>query len=422
MSIKERLLAEVRERETEWLELVEELIRFETPSPPARNTEEIQNYVAGQLRAAGCSIDEWELYPGDKVVVGTKRGTRSESARRLILNGHVDVAQVEEDEPWVRPPFDPVTEDGYVYGRGASDMKGGVAGMLFAMKLLQEHGIELPGDVYVQSVTGEEVGEAGTKSCCERGYEADFALVTDSSDLQIQGQGGVVTGWVTVKSKETFHDAQRRQMIHAGGGVHGASAVEKMAKVVQSLQELEQHWSVMKSYPGFPHGTTTINPAVIEGGRHAAFIADECHLWITVHYYPNEHHDEVVREIEDYLNALAAADPWLRDNPLQFKWGGESMIEDRGEVFPPLAIDEEWPGVQVLERAHAAVHGESAVKSMSQTVTDGGWFSDAGIPSVIYGPGNLENAHAVNERVSVDQLRRYIETLVCFLLDWGEVE
>lgn len=83
---------------------------------------------------------------------------------------------------------------------------------------------------------------------------------------------------------QTFHDATRRQMIHAGGRLFGASAIEKMMKVVQSLQELERHWAVMKTYEGYPYGTTTINPAVIEGGRHAAFIADECRLWITVHF------------------------------------------------------------------------------------------------------------------------------------------
>ena len=89
----------------------------------------------------------------------------------------------------------------------------------------------------------------------------------------------------------------------------------------------------MKSYPGFPLGTNTINPAVIEGGRHAAFIADECRLWITVHFYPNETYEGVAKEIEEHILALAAADPWLKENPPVFEWGGTSMIEDRGRSF-----------------------------------------------------------------------------------------
>lgn len=139
------------------------------------------------------------------------------------------------------------------------------------------------------------MGEAGTLQCCKRGYDADFAVVVDTSDLHMQGQGGVITGWITVKSPQTFHDATRRQMIHAGGRLFGASAIEKMMKIVQSLQELERHWAVMKTYEGYPFGTTTINPAVIEGGRHAAFIADECRLWITVHFYPNETHEQIIK-------------------------------------------------------------------------------------------------------------------------------
>lgn len=99
--------------------------------------------------------------------------------------------------------------------------------------------------------------------------KADFAIVVDTSDLQVQGQGGVITGWITIKSEGTHHDALRRNMVHAGGGLHGASAIEKMMKIIEGLQELERHWAVTKSYPGCPPGSNTINPAVIEGGRHA---------------------------------------------------------------------------------------------------------------------------------------------------------
>ena len=102
----------------------------------------------------------------------------------------------------------------------------GLAGALFAIQLLQEAGIELPGDLIFQSVIGEEVGEAGTLQCCKRGYDADFAVVVDTSDLHMQGQGR--NYWMDYCEKpQTFHDATRRQMIHAGGRLFGASAIEK---------------------------------------------------------------------------------------------------------------------------------------------------------------------------------------------------
>ncbi len=104
----------------------------------------------------------------------------------------------------------------------------------------------------------------------------------------------------------------------------------------------------MKTYEGHPSGSTTVNPAVIEGGLHAAFIADECRLWITVHFYPNETHEQIIKEIEQYIGKVAAADLWLRENPPHFKWGGEAMIVDRGDIFPCLELDSEHAAVKTL--------------------------------------------------------------------------
>jgi acetylornithine deacetylase len=414
----DQLIGEVDKRQGELIQLLNKLIGYKTPAPPARNTEEAQQFIASFLKGKGFVIDKWDVYPGDPNVVGVLNGTYSSQFKSLIINGHVDVAEVNEDEDWLSDPFVPTVQDGSVIGRGAADMKGGLAGALFAIQLLHEHGIRLPGDLTFQSVIGEEVGEAGTLECCKRGYKADFALVADTSDLHIQGQGGVITGWITVKSKNTFHDATRKDMIHAGGKLFGASAIEKMMKIIQALQELERNWAVMKSYPGYPPGTNTINPAVIEGGRHAAFIADECRLWITVHFYPNETHEQVAKEIEEHIHLAAQGDIWLRENPPIFEWGGSSMIEDRGEIFPSLEVDDSHPAVHVLMNVHERIIKEKAVVDVSPTVTDGGWFGDAGIPAAIYGPGSLRHAHAVNEQVSIEQLIQYTKVILSFIYKW----
>ncbi|MEK3719743.1 acetylornithine deacetylase [Paenibacillus sp. FSL H8-0034] len=418
----EALLRQVDQRQVELIELVERLIRFQTPAPPARNTEEAQQFVAAFLQDKGFVIDKWDVYPGDPNVVGVLKGSESDTYKSLIINGHMDVAEVSPDEAWETTPFTPIVRDGAIIGRGAADMKAGLAGALFATQLLHEAGIRLPGDLTFQSVIGEEVGEAGTLECCKRGYSADFAIVVDTSDLHIQGQGGVITGWITVKSKQTFHDATRRSMIHAGGKLFGASAIEKMVKLVQGLQDLERHWSVIKSYPDCPPGASTINPAVIEGGRHAAFIADECRLWITVHFYPNETHEQVAQEIEEHIRLVAAGDVWLRDNPPEFTWGGSSMIEDRGEIFPSLEVDPQHAAVRALMGAHERILNSRPVVDVSPTVTDGGWFGDAGIPAAIYGPGDLGNAHAVNEQVSIQQVVDFTKVMLQFIYEWGHTK
>ncbi|MED3646280.1 acetylornithine deacetylase [Halalkalibacterium halodurans] len=418
LSVIEELLAHVDKNKEELLALVQTLVAYPTPSPPARNTADAQQYIRTYCEKLGCNVDMWDVYPNDPNVVAILKGTYSESYRSLILNGHIDVAAVDESEEWKTPPFEATVNQGVIRGRGVADMKGGLAACLFAMKTLHAFNIQLPGDLIFQSVVGEEVGEAGTKSCCERGYTADLAIVSDTSHCEIQGQGGVITGWITVKSPVTFHDGTRRNLIHAGGGEFGASAIEKMMKLIQGLQELERHWAVTKSSPGFPPGMNTINPAFIEGGRHPAFIADECKLWITIHYYPHESYEEIVREVEEHLLHVAKADPWMREHPPSFSWGGTSMIEDKGEIFPAFQIDEQSDAVQLLKKIHYHLTGEEVKTSMSQTVTDGGWLAEAGIPTLLFGPGKLEDAHSVNEELEIAELVQYTKTLLTFIYEW----
>ncbi|KDE94930.1 acetylornithine deacetylase [Staphylococcus sp. TE8] len=400
-------------------EILNMLVEFNTESPPGRNTDPLQNEIELLLRDLGFSIQREHLYDNDSIIVATLKGEDPE-APKLILNGHVDVASVDDDQYWQYPPFKLTEVDGWLYGRGVSDMKGGMSSLFYVLERLKHEGRPPKGDIIVQSVVGEEVGEAGTKRACEIGPRGDLALVLDTSENQALGQGGVITGWITVKSKNTIHDGARSQMIHAGGGLFGASAIEKMTKVIQALNELESHWAVMKKSPGMPPGANTINPAVIEGGRHPAFIADECRLWITVHYLPNERYEDVVEEIEDYLNRVAEADIWMRENPLEFEWGGASMIEDKGEIFPSFTVPIEHPGFKQLEDAHQHVHGSALRHGMSTTVTDGGWIAHFDIPTILYGPGSLEEAHSVDEKVEKRELEQYSEVLYEFLKHWYE--
>ena len=407
----------VRSHENDLCALTERLVAFPTPCPPGRNTEAIQGFLAELLRGWGAEVQTLPLYPGDLEVVARVPGRSG--GRSLLINGHVDVAATEPGEAWSHPPFAPVRRDGRIYGRGTSDMKGGIAAALTAVQAVLEHGGP-GGDIILHLVTGEEMGEGGTLLALEHTPPAEFALVPEptAGDVSL-GQGGVVTGWITIQSPQTYHDAARRRMIHAGGGLDAASAIEKMTKVLIALQELERHWAVVKSHPGFPPGTTTLNPSVIEGGRHPAFVADRCALWVTVHFYPGETAREVTAEIERTILAAAAADPWLHRNPPSFRWGGRSMIEDRGETFPAFETDPRHPGVDVLERAHRDVHGSSPNRRMSGGVCDAGWLAAHGIPSVIYGPGGREQAHTVNESVSAADLVACARVYARVIDTWG---
>ncbi len=414
-STLDRFLAD---HEEDLYALTERLVAFETPCPPGRNTEAIQRFLAGMLKEWGAEVQMLPQYPGDVEVVARLPGRGT--GRSLLINGHVDVAATAPGEAWSHPPFAPVRRNGRIYGRGATDMKGGIAAALTALRAVLETSGRPRGEVLIHLVTGEEMGEGGTLLALAHTPPVEFALVPEPSGGELSlGQGGVVTGWIVIQSPQTYHDAVRRRMIHAGGGLEGASAIEKMTKVLGALQELKRHWAVMKSHPGFPPGTTTLNPAAIEGGRHPAFVADRCALWVTVHFYPGETAEGVTGEIERTVLAVAA-DPWLRNHPPTFRWGGRSMIEDRGEIFPAFATDPEHPGVGVLEQAHREVYGAAPRKRMSTGVCDAGWLAARGIPSVVYGPGGWEQAHAIDEYVTTADLLACARVYARVIGAWGE--
>mgnify|MGYP001032828146 CR=1 FL=1 len=405
-------------RRDDLVELASTLIAFPTVSPPGRNTGEAQAFVASYLAGLGFAVEQFDVYPGDPNVVGRLAGSAPESSASLLINGHIDVAEVGSPELWTRSPFEPAVVTGRLSGRGATDMKGPLAAALLAIRVVRELGIDLRGDLLFESVIGEEQGEAGTLTCIERGYAADLALVAEPTNLTISGQGGVITGWIEIQSPETLHDGMRSRVIHAGGGIRGANAIEKMMKMIAALQELERDWAVLKRYPGFGPGANTINPAVIEGGRHPAFMADRCALWITVHFYPDERWETVTAEIEDHLLRAAAADSWLRDHPPTFRWGGRSMIEDRGEIFPASAFDREHPGVRALADAHEAVHAIAPGYAMWPSVSDAGWLASAGMQTVIYGPGQLAQAHVIDEWIEIDALMRAAQVYAELIVRW----
>jgi len=244
-TIQKKLMEAVDESRDYLIQLTSDLVRFNTANPPGHNTIEAQTWFATKLNELHFRTELFDVFPGEPNLVGSLNG--SGGGRSIILNGHIDVAEVRPDEKWGTGPFQPVLKDGRIYGRGTDDMKGGLAACLSAIRAIQSVGVKLRGNVFLESVIGEAAGEPGTVRCLERGYKADFALIPEPSEFNICGQGGVITGWITIKSPQTIHDGARRLCIHAGGGLDGANAIEKMMKIIVALQELERHWAVVKS-------------------------------------------------------------------------------------------------------------------------------------------------------------------------------
>src|SRR3954471_7949098 len=170
--VAQRLQQAVRDLEAETVAFTQELVRIPTENPKLAAIEagaeaDCQDVIEARLRSLGCTTDRWEVYPGRPDLVGTLRGNGGESAGSLILNGHIDVVPAGDPAAWTHPPFAAEIADGKIWGRGAVDMKGGIAAMIGAIEAIQRAGVRLQGDVFLESVVDEETGGPGTAQTVE---------------------------------------------------------------------------------------------------------------------------------------------------------------------------------------------------------------------------------------------------------------
>ena len=422
----------VGERRDELVALVRELVSHASENPKlltdaaaqARATAAeaaCQDAMAAQLAALGMDVDRFEALPGRDDVVGRLAG--GGGGRSLILNGHVDVVPAGDASAWPHDPWGGELEGGRLWGRGACDMKGGIAAGVVALRALQGLGIRLAGDVVFQSVVDEETGGPGTRAALARGHVADGAIVLEPTAGEIVTvEGGLEWVRVVVRGR-TGHSAVRYRSVHAGGQGEAVSAIEKAVKLLAAVAELERHWGVHKVHPLMPRGITTINPGVIAGGSGGGAdgmpngmvaysnFADYCALGLSLKYLPNERGEDVKAEFEQYVARVAAADPWLREHAPEIEWGVA------GVSFPPSEVPSDHPLVTALSGAFRAVAGEPRLGGF-EAVSDLAWLAEAGIPAVLYGPGDFAQAHSSAEYVAVDDLVEVASVVALAICDW----
>jgi acetylornithine deacetylase/succinyl-diaminopimelate desuccinylase family protein len=422
----------VGERRDELVALVRNLVAHASENPKllagaaaqARATAAeaaCQDEMAAQLASLGLQLDRFEALPGRDDVVGRLAG--SGGGRSLILNGHVDVVPAGDRAAWPHDPWGGELETGRLWGRGACDMKGGIACGIVALRALQSLGVQLRGDVVFQSVVDEEAGGPGTRAALARGHVADAAIVLEPTAREIvTAEGGLEWVRVVVRGR-TGHSAIRYRSVHAGGRGEAVSAIEKAVKLLAAVAELERHWAVHKLHPLMPRGITTINPGVIAGGSGGGAdgipngmlaysnFADYCALGLSLKYLPDERGEDVRAEFEHYIARVAVADPWLREHPPEIEWGVS------GVSFPPSEVSSEHPLVVSVCNAFRAVAGEPRLAGF-EAVSDLAWLAEAGIPAVLYGPGDFAQAHSSAEYVGVDELVEVTSVVALALCDW----
>jgi formylaminopyrimidine deformylase len=406
------LLDYIDAHEEQIVDLLRTLVGFRTPNPPGGNEAEAQSWVAARLEELGLDVETWDVLPGRPNVVGRLRGAGN--GPTVVLNGHIDVCEDVLLERWSSDPYEAVVDGRDLVGRGASDMKSATASFLFALEALRARNMRLRGDVLIQSVIGEEAGEPGTRSAIERGHVGDLAIVGESSlGRALVACVGVAICRITVQSPETLHLSARKLTLNAGGALEGANCVEKMAtRVIPALGELEREWAVFKTHPLIPAGSTSINVFRVEGGSNPFILPDRCVAYTTITYYPNERREDVQREVEERIAAAAGIDRWLARHPPVVEWSPtEHPLE-----FAAAEFDPDSEAAQALAQAILDARGLEPVWGGRSGITDAGWFSEAGIPAIVFGPGNMRFAHAVDERVHLDDVVGHCKATALFLL------
>lgn len=344
---------------------------------------------------------DWDVSDKRNVVATWGPGERSDG-RSLILNGHVDVVSPEPRAQWARDPFVAHVEDDWLYGRGAADMKCGIASILGAVKGLRELGLRPHAPVLLESVVEEECTGNGALQTVLAGYTADAAVIAEPFGGAITtSQVGVLWFYVRMKGLPG----------HAAEGGHAVNAIESSLKMIRALRvlEAEMNESPPTPYDRYPH-PIGLNVGTIQGGDWPSTVPGECTIGFRIALYPGT----ALRDLQDRIEAIVAEA--AADDPSMFGYPPEVVYNGFRADGYELSPDD--PLVQTLSGAYARHHGAFPALVATTGTTDARVFGlAAGIPAVCFGP-YAEQAHGVGERAYLPSVVSTAQVLGLFVRDW----
>ncbi|WP_280768791.1 peptidase [Salipaludibacillus daqingensis] len=387
------------------------------------NESGIQKKVAQSLKNLGFKVDMWEPggtkltehdafissrenFEGSPNVVGVLKGTGG--GKSIVLNGHVDVVPEGDITDWDENPFAGSLKEGCIYGRGATDMKGGNVAMLFALQAIKSLAIPMKGDVVFHSVIEEESGGAGTLAAILKGYTADAALIPEPTNMKIfPKQQGSMWFRLLIKGKSA----------HGGMSYEGVNAIVKTQKVLTVLEQLEKIRNARVTDPLYSQAPIPlpINVGVIEGGGWPSSVPDLVKVEGRIGFSDEETVKEVQAEFQEAIRTLEDADDWFKQHPVDVEWYGARWL--------PGSIDADHAFMNILTDQFEQVIGHSPQIEAAPWGTDGGLLTAVGnIPSVVFGPGVTKMAHQANEYIEIKNVRQCAEVIAGTLIKWCNVE
>ncbi len=362
----------------ELIDLTTRLIQIPTENPPG-NEKKAFLFLKPILSKMGFDVKILLSPKGRWNIIAEKRWGKG--GRRLIFNGHLDVVPAGHLAQWKYPPFQGKLEKGRIYGRGASDMKSGIASFLHAISMIDRSNIHLnQGAVILHLVSDEEShGHQGMDFLTHKKMiRGNAAIVGEPTDLDpVIGQKGAL--WFRISTIGKPAHGSRPHL--------GINAIEKMKKVINQLNSI----SLEKEHPLL--GKPTFNIGTIQGGTKINIVPERCEIEVDRRMLPSEKKEGVLREIKESLDSLQLQDP-------SFQYQIEEI-----DFAEPSEIDPEDEIVKISVEAIGEVRGERPkIKGFSGFTDARFYIKECRIPTLILGPGGVDQSHTTNESVEVDAL------------------
>ncbi len=362
------------------IRLLHDLVAIDSVNPTlvpgARGEADIASAIAGVMRAAGLDVEQQDAAPNRPNVIGVLEGARA--GRALMLCGHTDTVGV----AGMTTPFTPVERDGRVYGRGAQDMKAGVAAMIDAARVIAKSGGLPAGRLVIAAVVDEEHSSIGADALVAK-YSADAAVVTEPTDLAIAvGHKGFAWTEIEVQGRAA----------HGSRPAEGEDAILRMGRVLARLEALDRAVQARPPHPLV--GPGSLHASIIAGGRELSSYPDRALLQTERRLTPVEPEATALAEVQEILDALRVADP-------TFRASARALFSRPAYAIAP---DDALP--MLLSDAIVRAGGSAPPIVGASFWADSAVLGHAGIPSVLFGPGGA-GLHSIEEYVNV------ADVLVC---------
>ncbi|MGE0501938.1 MAG: ArgE/DapE family deacylase [Rhizobiaceae bacterium] len=409
---------------TEQVSWLQRLVRFDSLRGRERPCQE---WLASEFGRRGWDVDVYTLADvalvdtplaapmidvdpaGSLQVVATVPHSRPRpQGKSLILQGHVDVVPAGPADMWRDPPFSGDVRDGWLHGRGAQDMKAGIASMVFAVDAIRAAGFRPAAPIHVQTVTEEESTGNGAWSTLARGYRADACLIPEPTANTItRAQSGAVWFRLSVRGKP----------VHVARSDAGSNAISAAYRLLQELQRLADRMNgEAAADPWFASVPSPVkfNAGRIRGGDWASSTPAWCEVDCRLGILPGRSVEKLQREIERVVADACAADPYLSARPAEVVWNG---FLAEGAVLEPGSAAE-----AILGAAHEAVLGVPMEARISTAVNDTRYYAHGGgMTALCYGPSG-KGMHGFDERADLGNLKTTTRILALFIANWCGLE